>query len=149
MSTFYTVNDYRSCLMHHGVKGQKWGIRRYRNEDGSLTEEGRKHYQYGNVSISKSPYDDAPVPTMVVSDGRREIEVTDRSLYQLEQQGHDWVMQFFADSTYLPIEIIKDVVENEPDSRAAFDDMYEATMNMQLNQLLSAAGVETKGKRNK
>lgn len=31
-------------LAHHGVKGQKWGVRRYQNEDGTLTEEGRKRY---------------------------------------------------------------------------------------------------------
>ena len=29
-------------LMHHGIKGQKWGVRRYQNPDGSLTAEGRK-----------------------------------------------------------------------------------------------------------
>lgn len=32
-------------LMHHGVKGQRWGIRRYQNADGSLTEKGYKHYK--------------------------------------------------------------------------------------------------------
>lgn len=31
-------------LAHHGILGQKWGVRRYQNEDGSLTEEGRAHY---------------------------------------------------------------------------------------------------------
>ena len=30
--------------MHHGVEGQKWGVRRYQNPDGTLTEEGRIHY---------------------------------------------------------------------------------------------------------
>ena len=30
-------------LAHHGVIGQKWGVRRYQNYDGSLTELGRKH----------------------------------------------------------------------------------------------------------
>lgn len=31
-------------LQHHGIKGQKWGVRRYQNKDGSLTAEGRKKY---------------------------------------------------------------------------------------------------------
>lgn len=28
-------------LAHHGIKGQRWGIRRYQNPDGSLTEKGK------------------------------------------------------------------------------------------------------------
>lgn len=35
-------------LEHWGIKGQKWGLRRYQNPDGSLTEAGRKHYGYGS-----------------------------------------------------------------------------------------------------
>ena len=31
-------------LYHHGIKGQRWGVRRYRNEDGSLTEAGKRRY---------------------------------------------------------------------------------------------------------
>lgn len=33
-------------ISHSGVKGQKWGVRRYQNEDGTLTEEGKRHYGY-------------------------------------------------------------------------------------------------------
>ena len=32
-------------LEHYGIKGQKWGERRFQNEDGSLTAEGRKRYR--------------------------------------------------------------------------------------------------------
>ena len=31
-------------LYHWGIKGMKWGVRRYRNEDGTLTEAGKKRY---------------------------------------------------------------------------------------------------------
>ena len=31
-------------IYHHGIKGQKWGVRRYQNEDGSLTNAGKKRY---------------------------------------------------------------------------------------------------------
>jgi len=33
-----------STLQHHGIKGQKWGIRRYQNEDGTWTAAGRERY---------------------------------------------------------------------------------------------------------
>lgn len=32
-------------LMHYGIKGQKWGVRRFQNEDGTLTPAGRKKYR--------------------------------------------------------------------------------------------------------
>lgn len=31
-------------LYHHGIKGQKWGVRRFQNEDGSLKSAGKKRY---------------------------------------------------------------------------------------------------------
>lgn len=40
-------------LAHHGTKGQKWGIRRYQNLDGSLTEEGRRRRGYSLKPKSK------------------------------------------------------------------------------------------------
>ena len=36
------MNDLE--LYHHGVKGQRWGVRRYQNKDGSLTSYGKKRY---------------------------------------------------------------------------------------------------------
>ena len=36
--------EYNLYLAHHGVKGQRWGVRRFQNEDGSLTAKGKKRY---------------------------------------------------------------------------------------------------------
>lgn len=36
--------DDSSSLTHWGIKGQRWGVRRYQNEDGTLTPEGKKRY---------------------------------------------------------------------------------------------------------
>lgn len=38
-----------SDVKHWGLLGMKWGMRRYRNPDGTLTEEGKKRY-YGSTS---------------------------------------------------------------------------------------------------
>lgn len=39
-----------SELYHHGIKGMKWGVRRFQNEDGTLTETGKLRYRYQTES---------------------------------------------------------------------------------------------------
>ena len=47
----YVNNE--TYLEHHGIKGQKWGIRRYQNPDGSLTEAGKKRYLNADGSYNE------------------------------------------------------------------------------------------------
>ena len=50
--SYYVVSHMNtSYLMHHGVKGQKWGVRNWQYQDGSLTPAGRLHYGYGVNAI--------------------------------------------------------------------------------------------------
>ena len=43
-----------SFFSHHGIKGQKWGVRRFETENGMLTEEGKKRY----AKYNDGRYDD-------------------------------------------------------------------------------------------
>lgn len=81
---------YRNELYHFGVMGRKWGIRRYQNPDGSLTEAGKQRYSgsdakknfvddykhvYSNnpVSFVKTPYGPARYNGNASTYGEREM----------------------------------------------------------------------------
>ena len=51
---------YDPYLAHYGVKGMKWGVRRYQNKDGSLTSEGKKHVSNykRNQQLRKKKYEE-------------------------------------------------------------------------------------------
>lgn len=42
-------------LYHWGIKGMKWGVRRYQNKDGTLTPAGKKHYGGEGADGSEKP----------------------------------------------------------------------------------------------
>lgn len=49
---YYGISGERN-LAHHGIKGMKWGIRRFQNPDGSLTSAGKRRYANREQYINK------------------------------------------------------------------------------------------------
>lgn len=47
-------NTDKTYLQHHGILGQKWGVRRFQNADGSYTNAGKKRRYTGSTSKSKT-----------------------------------------------------------------------------------------------
>lgn len=113
-------------IVHSGVKGMKWGVRRYQNPDGSLTPEGRKRYgSYSGAKRTKSN-------NKIKKSSKNSVKnMTDEELrsriarLQLEQQyatlnkRHASVGRNFAiglrDQLAIPIarEVAKEVIKSE------------------------------------
>lgn len=70
-------------LVHHGIKGQRWGVRRYQNEDGSYTKEGEKRRKRelekigsigGNLNQAKGSVNDVRNTVRDIADKKKQKE---------------------------------------------------------------------------
>lgn len=52
----YIPYEQQDFLMHYGIEGQRWGVRRYQNPDGSLTDAGRKRYGIKDPTYDVTKY---------------------------------------------------------------------------------------------
>jgi hypothetical protein len=81
-------NRCEEIIEHHGIKGQKWGIRRFQNEDGSLTEAGKKHYSKTISDVKERKKTFKERKNLSTEELRSRL-----TRYQLEDQLYDEVLK--------------------------------------------------------
>lgn len=87
-------------LYHAGIKGMKWGVRRYQNKDGSLTPAGKKRYSDQHEDYRRA-HDSKPVSQMSNKElqernNRLQMEQNYARLTQKKSKGKAAVQAFIA-----------------------------------------------------
>lgn len=88
--SIYAVVDGRlydpNELWHYGVKGQKWGVRRYQNADGTLTAEGKKRAKAEYKADNKEAFERGKNATVYGHAAARSMSRTARLENKLEKR---------------------------------------------------------------
>lgn len=102
-------------LTHWGIKGMKWGVRRYQNKDGSLTPAGKQRYADDGEEGSGSSSGSSSASS---SSGKKKVsEMTDDELrtrlnrINLELQYRDAVARMTPDRTKRAKKVVADLAE--------------------------------------
>lgn len=76
-------------LYHYGIKGQKWGVRRFQNEDGSLTNAGKKRYGTQENFERQYPMDKKKSDINTINSGReasKNAREINKNLKEIEKE---------------------------------------------------------------
>ena len=105
-------------LKHYGVKGMKWGVRRFQNSDGSLTADGKKRYSGDNLKdIQKQ-----------VNQGKNVVDGVKKTRTKAAEKQHEKKIK--SDLSQMSDKELRDIV-----NRLNMEERY--------TQVMKSRGVET------
>lgn len=104
-------------LKHYGIKGMKWGVRRFQNKDGSLTADGRKRYSGDNlkdiqkqVNQGKNVVEGVKKTRAKAAEKQTEKKIRDDLSKMSDQELRDIVNRLNMEERYMQVMKSRDVV---------------------------------------
>ena len=143
----YAIVYSENYLAHHGIKGQRWGVRRFQNADGSYTAAGKARYGIIKDGKSKKKQNNGPV-----SRATKAATDINNSSTNLEKMHYKYKAKRMSDEE-LQTEIDKMVAKQEATAdRRALENRYKELKNQEVNtgrevvrDILDVAGNVTTG----
>lgn len=134
------MRNYNSSneLYHHGVKGMKWGVRRYMNSDGSLTAAGRKRYARDAREKEFTKYDSSTGTYYKTSkkNGRSDLEA-DSNRYVKEDLSRTKRLSDESANLIRNLKTANDqAIKSKPKTRMDLSKMTDQEMREKINREL-------------
>lgn len=127
-----------NVITHSGIEGMKWGVRRYQNKDGTLTEAGKKRYARDAKEKEFNKYDESTGKYYKTSkkNGRTELEA-DANRYAKEDLTRT---KRLTDGTAGLVRNLKNAndqsIRNKPKTRMDLSSMSDQELRNQINREL-------------
>lgn len=91
-----------AALQHHGILGQKWGVRRFQNKDGSLTAAGKRREQrHKGDEISKRLYKKADSLNITEKSNDKAVQKWQQLMRDSDQLRSDYTKRYSNGATFV------------------------------------------------
>lgn len=130
--------NHSNELYHHGIKGMRWGVRRYQNDDGSLTSAGQKRYARDAREKGFDKYDSTTGKYYKSSkkNGRTDLEV-DANRYVKEDLSRTRKLTDETANLTRNLKTANDqFIKNKSKTRMKLDNMTDQQMRERINREL-------------
>ena len=128
-----------SELKHYGITGQKWGVRRYENYDGTLTPEGRERYRYGKYTVEQSKRNGAD--NVIVKDKNRDmsLEISKEAFRVLEKEAAENTIKTISEMSNTPVSQIEKLLDEMDEETAGYiNGLIDSVMETSLDKIFDA-----------